>query len=83
MQYYTKEGLKMCGKGLTLATIGASSQALMTIGASMVLQVPLVLGFGYVMYSTGKQLFKFSKNEYNNIQGERIKLIQLKEKRKK
>ncbi|MDS7057018.1 hypothetical protein NXG04_06855 [Klebsiella pneumoniae] len=63
MDYHVKETLTMCGKGISLATIGATSQSLMVIGASLFWQVPLVMGGGYLTYSFAKQFTKYVKNE--------------------
>jgi hypothetical protein len=58
----TKDGFILAGKGVGLATIGATSQTLTAIGASMFWQVPIVLGFGYLTYSSGRQIYRFFKN---------------------
>lgn len=59
MKESTKDGLTLAGKGLGIATIGATSQTLTAIGASMFWQIPMVIGFGYLTYSSGRQVYRF------------------------
>lgn len=54
-----KEGLLLAGKGIGIATMGASAQALTAIGASMFWQIPFVVGFGYLTFSSGRQLYQY------------------------
>lgn len=59
MKRNEKEGLILAGKGIGIATLGASSQALTAIGVSVFWQIPFVLGFGYLTFSSGHQVYKY------------------------
>lgn len=62
MKENQKDGLKLIGKGIGIGVCGASSQAVTAIGASIFWQIPLVIGFGYLTYSGGKQVLNYFKN---------------------
>lgn len=56
-----KNSLLFAVKGLGLAVLGASIQALIFMEASIILQIFLSTGFAYLVYSSGKQVIDFFK----------------------
>ncbi|MFS0905779.1 hypothetical protein AB3N02_22285 [Priestia aryabhattai] len=59
MKEHQKDSLKLIGKGVGIASLGATSQTITAIGASMFWQVPVVIGFGYLTYSSSKQVYRW------------------------
>lgn len=59
LKKHQKEGLVLMSKGIGIGACGASMQAVTAIGASVLWQIPLIIGFGTLTYSGGKQMYKY------------------------